>query len=282
MRPTLVIADRQGRLCNRLWVFSHVAAFAAEHGYQVWNPAFGEYAHYFEATMCDGLCRWPAGGFPLRARWFRRGLYVLFRAWRRTIGRSAPRLQAAPGQELRLDAAAGQLAHRRFTLLEGWGLRDPAAIGRQVGMLREFFTPAAAYRANVESLLGPLRAKGGTLIGVHIRRGDYRTEMPEWYFGLDVYVGLMRWLRERLGGTVRFLVSSDEAQTPDTFGGLDVSFCRGHELEDLYSLANCDRIVGPRSTYSAWAAFMGGRPLYHLRHAGHRPELEDFQDNPYL
>jgi hypothetical protein len=290
MRPTLVIADRQGRLCNRLWVFSNVAAFAAEHGCRVWNPAFGEYARYFEATARDGLCRWPAGAFPLRAGWFRRVLYVLLRVWRRSFGRSgAAWLRVAPGQELRLDEAANapvaeRLTRQRVTFLEGWGIRDTAAVAGQAGMLRAFFTPVAAHRANVEKLLGPLRARGGALIGVHIRRSDYRTVLPEWFFELDVYLRLMQWLRQRLAGDgeVRFLVSSDEPQQRATFGDLDVSFCRGHELEDLYSLAGCDRIVGPRSTYSAWAAFVGRRPLYHIRYAGHQPELDDFRDNPYL
>jgi hypothetical protein len=33
---------------------------------------------------------------------------------------------------------------------------------------------------------------------------------------------------------------------------------------DLYSLARCDYVFGPPSTYSQWASFYGNKPLLHV------------------
>ena len=58
----VVISKRVGRLANRILLFAHFIATAAEHGFRVVNPAFGKYAHYFPSTSGDLLCRYPATG----------------------------------------------------------------------------------------------------------------------------------------------------------------------------------------------------------------------------
>jgi hypothetical protein len=35
-------------------------------------------------------------------------------------------------------------------------------------------------------------------------------------------------------------------------------------VEDLYAFAGCDLLVGPPSTFTAWAAFYGEVPLLHV------------------
>ncbi len=71
-------------------------------------------------------------------------------------------------------------------------------------------------------------------------------------------------VRKRLSGTTAFLIASDENVCHKDFSGMTIRQAPGHELEDLYCLAECDYIVGPPSTYSAWAAFYGKKPLYQI------------------
>ena len=56
----IVIAKKVGRLANRLILFAHFIATAAEHGFVVVNPAFHTYARYFPSTARDLRARFPA------------------------------------------------------------------------------------------------------------------------------------------------------------------------------------------------------------------------------
>jgi hypothetical protein len=77
---------------------------------------------------------------------------------------------------------------------------------------------------------------------------------------------------ERVG----FLVVSDEPQRALGFDGLAVRLLAGSALEDMYSLAYCDYIIGPHSTFSMWASFYGETPLYRLEDPYRTVSPEDF------
>ena len=46
----------------------------------------------------------------------------------------------------------------------------------------------------------------------------------------------------------------------------------GVAVLEMYALARCDLIVGPPSSFSGWASFMGNRPIFYLEKAGDRPK----------
>ena len=66
---------------------------------------------------------------------------------------------------------------------------------------------------------------------------------------------------------VSFFISSNEDFTLDIFRDCE---CRRFGKEpsgailDLYTLSLCDRIIGPFSSYSRWASFIGGVPICFL------------------
>ena len=66
------------------------------------------------------------------------------------------------------------------------------------------------------------------------------------------------------GKKTKFLICSDEEQDTQIFTSAKIEFCfrSGHMIENLYSLAECDYIVSPPSTYGMWASFYGKTPLY--------------------
>ncbi|MFN5837557.1 MAG: hypothetical protein ACK47J_12755, partial [Pseudanabaena sp.] len=47
-------------------------------------------------------------------------------------------------------------------------------------------------------------------------------------------------------------------------------------IEDLYSMAKCDYLIGPPSTYSMWASFYGMVPLLHIYDKHQIINLKDF------
>jgi hypothetical protein len=45
----------------------------------------------------------------------------------------------------------------------------------------------------------------------------------------------------------------------------------------MYSLAKCDLIMGPISTYSTWASFYGKVPLYRIDNPENPVSLDNFK-----
>lgn len=105
------------------------------------------------------------------------------------------------------------------------------------------------------------------VVGLHKRRGDYRM----WKGGI-YYYGDETWKRVReemeseikqQGRKVRFVVFCDE------------NAARSAE-EDQALMSQCDYIIGPPSTFSTWASFMGKVPLLHLMSADQMVRLSEF------
>jgi len=74
-----------------------------------------------------------------------------------------------------------------------------------------------------------------------------------------------------------FFVCSDEPRFREEFAGLTVGIGGRSPLEDLCTLSECDYILGPPSTFSQWASFYGGRPLYQPAAAEDRVTREKFE-----
>jgi hypothetical protein len=82
-------------------------------------------------------------------------------------------------------------------------------------------------------------------------------------------------LQKEIPCKVGFLLCSNGELDLSEFNGLSVFRPTNHFIEDMYSLAACDYIVGPPSTYSAWASFVGDTPLCVV----HNPEDNFIKDD---
>ena len=144
------------------------------------------------------------------------------------------------------------------------GFHDRSAFARHAGRIRTFSRPAPAVAAVAAGRVAEARRGCDRLVGVHVRRGDYRSfddglywhEPPE-------YAALMRDVAALTpGARVGFLVCSNERVDPADYPGLAVTAGPGGEATDLFALAGCDALAGPPSTYTGWASFAGEVPRY--------------------
>ena len=78
------------------------------------------------------------------------------------------------------------------------------------------------------------------------------------------------------GKRIRFLTSSNEKINELNFKDYDCRLCTGHPVANLYSLARCDYIIGPPSTYSVWANYYGEAKYQHFLDAKSKVLLSDF------
>ena len=134
------------------------------------------------------------------------------------------------------------------------------------------------YEANVENLINKVRESCDLLVGVHIRRGDYKNYLGgKFYYEIDDYISVMQ-KTEKLHSDKRvgFLVCSNESQDKNKFSRFTVAFGTNHIIEDMYSLARCDYLLGPPSSYSRWACFYGDAKIYMIKDPNKDISLENF------
>ncbi|HEY0077479.1 MAG TPA: hypothetical protein VGB73_02455 [Pyrinomonadaceae bacterium] len=286
----IVVASKPGQLANLLFLSAQFIACARENHFTLVNPAFEDYARYFETTRRDLFCRYPPRESMLPATAaLRKILYRTCYYAARVLVRS--RVETRFLRAIALDweerfnlgdaeFRASLAARRQLIFAQGWLFRDDEAVSRQAGEVRKFFEPLAEHRERVASLVAEARGGADVLVGVHIRQGDYRTHLGGRYFyELEVYASLMERVAATLGAEgrrVRFLICSNEPQEGDALSRLSWTAGTGHLVEDLYALAACDYILGPPSTFTMWASFYGEVPLYFVEDPERTPRTEDF------
>ena len=291
----LVVGLRTGRLGNRLVLSANVIGFAAEHGHRVVNVAFHSYAHLFEATRRDIYCRYPVARrrslfdlIPGAAPAIRK-TRIFYQFIRRAsewndrfpiLGKSVFTLREIPRQTIFLDAPEVQsrMADAKVVFVHGWRIRAPESVRRHADLIREYFRPVAGIEDASRQVVERLRQVAEVIIGVHLRQGDYRTlKQGQYFFPPERYAAWMRELAGHFSGRkTAFFVCSDEPRQASEFTGLTVVIGAGPPVVDLYTLAGCDYILGPPSTFSQWASFYGNKPLYHLRSGDDRVERDRF------
>ena len=128
----------------------------------------------------------------------------------------------------------------------------------------------------MDTLIGEMRSGADTVVGIHIRHGDYANwEGGKYFYSIEQYRDVMQQVADRLGNQhVTFLVCGNGNLSLDKFGDLNVRFGTGHLIEDMYALAESDLLIGPPSTFTQWASFYGRVPLQVLVTADQEIELD--------
>ncbi len=145
--------------------------------------------------------------------------------------------------------------------------------------LKKIFKPTDVVVDFVDKFIKEKRGLFQVIVGVHIRRGDYQTWHNGKYFYTDEeynkIIGQLKILfpNKRVG----FLICSNEKIYLENFNNKDVFFFKNSSAAiDLYGLGLCDYVVGPPSSYSAWASYYGNIPLYFLKDINNRISLDQF------
>jgi Glycosyl transferase family 11 len=283
----IIITTKFGQLANRLILFAHFIAFAAEHNLTIINPAFDEYAQFFESTCNDPLCQFPATSRKFFSHPnLRKAIHATFRA----IGLAVHKAKISNSifgtirlsEEQELDLSSCEfldfVTQKKIVLARGWLFRDRANWNKHADKIRTYFTPIAIHRSQVQALISRIRPTCQTLVGVHIRQGDYAEFMDgKYFYSVDQYIQVMGKVKALFPDReVAFLICSNVPQKLEDFSSFNVTFATQHLVEDLYALAQCDYLIGTLSTYTLWASFYGEVPLYTIQDVDRPIAKSDF------
>jgi hypothetical protein len=159
-------------------------------------------------------------------------------------------------------------ARRRLVFVSGWRFNDLQNMEKHKQLIREVFAPLPSVNEYIHTLIGYYKSLADLIIGVHIRRTDYKDYMNgKWFYELDVYNGFMEAISNSFrqeGKSVMFIICTDELIKKELFS-MDIIFNeQTNFMIDLYSLASCDYIIGPPSTFSGWASYYGDVPIFYI------------------
>lgn len=278
----LVFTHGGGRFANQLMLFGHLIGLVEDcPELYLCNFSFWEYAKFCEGTAGNPRCMYPSGvgkGDSLVRRMHgivnSCGAGRIPRRMHDAIGRMlhfAARGRSLSAADRKLDLADPAVRERLLstptTFLSGWNVRDWPAFSRHADKLRAFLKPPAHFRDAARDRVDALRANSPVVIGLLMRQTDYRQwRGGEYFLSSAAYRGIIDQIWARFGENAQILVTSDEAQEEAIFLDPRIAwgsgtFGKGHFMESFSELGECDLIVSVPSTFAAWAAFLGGRPL---------------------
>lgn len=254
-----------GRLGNRLFILAHLLAFAQRYSVSLVDYAFRKYGRNFPFWRGRVPCSYDPHGA---------GIPAFFRSPAGAVAASA--IGAIPtvrfwderdiifdGEDVN-DPRVRQLASSKAIVFEGWRLRSREQIKASRPEILSAFEPALDIRQRVLANLCSARQRGDRVLGVHIRWEDYRG--TDRFFALEEYCRSIDSVRSSLKPEkVSCIACSPEPIDRDQLPADCLLLERSSAVVDLYSLAGCDYIMGPPSTFSGWASFYGGKPLIVMR-----------------
>lgn len=278
----IYILKKYGRMGNALYRWAHLIAYARDNGAEVWDLSKSS-ARYFKLFPMLDQKMLPV----LRARtplscgnaWLqsRIGMLIRWFLMRR-------RLAVIDNIDALYDLNEGAfLDLEDEVVVSGFYYDAGESLQRHAAYIRELFSPPNEVMASTKNYIK--RFEFGQVIGVHIRRGDYKEWLGgKYFFELDAYHDILRdaarLIEQKAKTQVSFLIFSDDSSI-DASSFPDVSafradFSHGRDY-DWYLMSLCDFIIAPRSTYSGWASFFGEVPLFRIDAATVLDDINQFR-----
>jgi len=165
-------------------------------------------------------------------------------------------------------------------VLWNWCFRYDEGIVKHRAKICAYLRAKSEFETRPREVLENVRAGfGGIVVGVHVRRGDYKEfKGGSLYYDDAQYLKWMREFSASVDAAVRFVIVSNETVDPSFFTdrGCDVVVSSGLAQEDVITLSICDYIMGPVSTFSWWAAYYGDKPRLAFEHVDDSAAVQNF------
>ena len=259
----MIFVHDKGQMCNNILQYGHLYAWGREHGRETMSMRFAYKYQYFN------ICHTRRHNFLTYA-----------------FAKYAAKLKLIPTASFdEEDAPTDQQEHlmltHRFVMAEGWYVRYYDLFLKYKQEILQLFTFLPEVQASVAAKMNG-EQKGVLRLGIHIRRGDYKTfNGGKFFYSDEQYVKVIQQFialhpeqpvaiyicgndpKLDKGYYRRKLAPSAPVSPPQGGGGdgLHIIFPDGNPGEDLCLLSQCDYLIGPPSTFSLVASMYRDVPL---------------------
>jgi hypothetical protein len=275
MAKTIYYLPHSGQLGNQMAILAHLLAFANKFGYHIVFP------HSLQLEKC------------LRADLMEKG-FISFSKILSSKVFSALIIKVIKYITLNKNLNLSKLLiiNKRFVIDEqlstksypsniiitDWMFRFYAEVDNQKDEIISLLSFNDEQSHQPQNFISKIQKElsPGALIGIHVRRGDYATwQGGRFHYDITTYYAKMQQIASLISNCV-FVICSNERVHFNNTDNLKLVYANGSATEDLCALSNCDYILGPPSTFSGWAAFLGRRPIYFLKSRDEVVSLDKF------
>jgi hypothetical protein len=167
-------------------------------------------------------------------------------------------------------------------MAQGWYARWYDLFLKYKPEILQLFAFDEAVEQKAKERLGDM---WGVRLGVHIRRGDYKTfQGGRFFYSDEQYVRVIRsyydccYPKERLNV---YICGNDPHLDKDYYreklSDFFVHFPEGNPAEDLCLFSHCNNLIGPPSTFTLVASMYRDLPLYWIMDPAKDPTPKDFR-----
>ncbi len=263
----IVLIKPYGNHSNRLIQNLHFEAFCRSNQLEFANAVFSDMEKYYVS---------PAKHQPVN------------RIKRFYISRVQPKLpRVAAAATLHSFDKEGQcdstplLNHEDICYVKGWCFRDfDSTVGLRDDFRKRYALKPEFYQNNdFCKQFDDIDRDANNIIGVHIRRGDYKKFLGGiYYFEDDIYQKYLenvdKLLREHNNKNNIFIIFSNEDITLQT--QCQTIKSANPWYVDQHLMGKCDYLIGPPSTFTLWASYIGGSEYFHMHDRSGEISLKQF------
>jgi len=164
------------------------------------------------------------------------------------------------------ESYKSKILSSRILYCRGWYFRSAETLTKYRSYYLKIFSPNVD-KVSLDRLWLSKSNLNEKIIAVHIRRGDYKTFMNGLYFYEDnIYNQKMLELALLLNYNCKFIIFSNDTNlsVANLKIPLEMAVSKNSTVIDHYLMSKCDYIIGPPSTFTMWASYMGGTPYFHI------------------
>lgn len=265
----IIVANAAGQLCNRILLLAHTYASGLKTGQRVYHLYWGDLKSEFETVNCNSAIN--------LSDWSKRHYHIQEKLEAKIYGFNFRKRKVEKQNKKREKIYKSHGIH----VVDSWYYRDYEALFEFQDAICSIFRPKEKYKAEIDRFIYSLMKDDKVLVAIHIRRGDYKTwHDGKYYYSDEEYKSWMECLAKDSKRRIQFVLFSNEKLNLGYFSSENYDVCigLGQAITDLYSMARCDYIIGPPSTYSWWAAFYGKKLYLTLYDKKQSIKLTDFKN----
>ena len=291
----LVLLLLKGQHSNRLILNLNFEAFCLEHGIEYCNPTLTQAKYYNSPCLTKTTSVISFLRINLLFGVFRNSSFVkkyFSIAWFASV-LGLVRFVVFNRDITRKEESCEKVLLKAFeknaiVFTGGWNFRVPHLIEKHRDELIKKYSLKPEFYENNEFYKKIMKLKQGenVLIGIHIRRGDYKKwRGGKYYFEDDVYQKYINDFSQKLSE------KTDKKQIFIIFSNGNTEFSDSENLLvskeewfiDHHIMSMCDYLIGPLSTFTLWANYIGKNTLFCIRDDSGKIEntVSDFCENDF-
>lgn len=172
---------------------------------------------------------------------------------------------------------------KKIIIINAWDIRCQNSlkmVGKTVKMLLQ---PKSCYLKKANSFVNHLKKSYKCLVGIHARRGDYKTYLGgkhfhSWQSYQNWILEVKNALEKKGYNKVGIILCSDEKPPKSLLNEKNTHYTDSkHYMEDLHCLTLCNYNIGPSSSFGTWISWYGKVPRLILSNNTKINSIEQFE-----